>query len=1349
VEELASKDHYVVGIGASAGGLEAIHEFFDNLTIPVESDIQISFIIVQHLSPDYKTMMPELLSKHTNMNVFEAEDGMDLQSNTIYVIPSKMLMTVKNGKLRLREKSTFHVPNISIDTFLESLAHDFGNKSIGVILSGTGTDGSRGVEHIKKAGGIVLVQNPENAKFDGMPNSAIASGYSDFILPVKDIPNEILNYLRQKPLESYISSVTEKDEVILNEIFNLIKIRTAYDFTYYKRPTILRRLLRRMSLNKIQTLLEYRNYLIDYPEEVSNLSKEFLIGVTHFFRDTEAFDFLKKVIIPEIILEKSSDEPLKIWSAGCSTGEEAYSLAILVKEYLQKVGREMEVKIFATDIDKEAIEYASKGIYPASIEKDVTEERLEQFFSREGSKYLVSPHIRKMVIFAHHNVIKDPPFGRTDLVVCRNMLIYLNPVLQKKVLSLFHFSLNLGGYLFLGPSENPGDLRDSFEEVNKKWKIFKNIQASKSVRTEPIARLTKSTVVPVEYNVGSSNRNFIDTFNEMLVEEYDCAGIFVNENFELVHAIGNYKKFLYLPDKNFNLNLLKMAPEDLSIPLSSCLRKASKENHRVEMKSVRVKSGDISRTVNISVKPYTGDKKFFHNLYLVLLTELKEEKQMTSSVFEKDEDVRSQFFNLQEELRETKENLQSAVEELEAANEELQSSNEELISANEELQSTNEELQSLNEELHTVNTEHQLKIKQLIQLNDDFNNYFRSNDIGQIFLDMNMIIRKFTPAAVKHINLIENDIGRPITHISNNIKYNHLPEDIKEVLSTHSAVEKEVEVMDGRFYQMKILPYIRQDRNIDGVVITFVDVTVLKTLNNKLSSVLNNSLDAVMAFKSVRNEDGRIKDFQCIMANSMAEKMFSRKEDVLMHETVLSLNPPNKEFIFGKFLAVVQHLAPEYFQFELISDNDQKQWYEVAAAPMEDGLVVSFSDITDKKLTEEKIELAYEELKKAEGHLRKLNNELEKRVEDRTKELAVSEERFRLLSKATSDVVWDWNMVKNELWWNDNIEKLFGYGRQSLDGGIEFWYKLIHEEDRGNVIKSINDVINKGKEQWVMEYRLKKANNEYAFVLDRAHVIHDDNGMPYRIIGSKVDITNLKSIQEELRNTNENLRKINEDLDNFIYTASHDLKAPVSNIEGLVSTLSEELGNQTEEVQYILSLIKHSVDQFKLTIQELTEITKVQKGVYGEEEEVDVKEITEEVLINIREMIHKNHAQVNIDCGHCPKIKFSKKNLKSIIYNLISNGIKYHHPGRDPLVELKTEELENEILMSVTDNGLGIPKSKQGKIFSMFKRLHDHVEGTGIGLYIVKRIVENNGGRIEMVSEENVGTTFNIYFKKK
>jgi two-component system, chemotaxis family, CheB/CheR fusion protein len=850
-----AENPFIVAIGASAGGLEAIHELFDKMP----PDTGFSFVIIQHLSADHKSMIVELLSKHTKMAVLEAADGLVLEPNKIYVIPNDRNILLEGGSLRLVQKGKGKAPNMAIDIFLESLASDQKDKAVAVILSGTGSDGSKGIQAIKDNGGVVFVQEPQSAKFDGMPLSAIATGKADFILMPGAIPDELINVRGAASLTPFkIDQLSEADEKLLSDILRIIKTRTGNDFANYKRPTIVRRLGNRMVQMRKKTLKSYLTYLLKSVDEAKILSKEFLIGVTQFFRDPEAFEQLRLEIIPDLLERKDRTEPVKVWVIGCSTGEEAYSIAILFKEYLEKAADEYDVKIFASDIDKDALNAASKGIYSRQVEKTIRADRLEKYFVPEGDQYRVKADIRKMIIFSHHDMMKDAPYSKMDLVTCRNMLIYLNASMQKRFLNVFHFSLNVGGYLFVGPSESIGDLKPSFKEISKKWKIFQSVHQVKSFKLDAL-----STVSPLE-KVQSyvtkfpsqASQVFQNLLTDAILLQSDAAAIYIDQHLNLIDTFGNYRKYLSAPGSKLNMNLLKWLPSDMAIILSANIRQAIKTNTQITLNNLRNK---LAKQLNVIIQPFELNAQ--PHALLIFYDQLFS-KVPPSDHEQPIEPVQiDHFIALERELTETKNYLQNAIEESETANEELQSANEELISANEELQSTNEELQSLNEELHTVNAEHQQKIKEVMELNDDLNNYMRSTDIGQVFIDSDFKIRKFTPAATRIINLIETDIGRPISHISNNMKYEHFFEDLKNVLQGTSFIKRNIQLFDKSWHQIKITPYLKEGKIVDGVVLTFVDVTDIHNMAQTLEqereyfkAVLENVGDGIMAC----DENGRL-----------------------------------------------------------------------------------------------------------------------------------------------------------------------------------------------------------------------------------------------------------------------------------------------------------------------------------------------------------------------------------------------------------------------------------------------------------------------------------------------------------
>lgn len=830
---------YIVGVGASAGGLEALEKFFGNM--PPDSGM--GFVVIQHLSPDYKTLMVELLSKHTRMKVYQAEDIMEVRPNCVYLIPRKKNMTIFHGKLLLTEQNHSQRPNLPIDIFFRSLAEDQGKKAIGVVLSGTGSDGTRGIRAIKEAGGLAIAQDVESAKFDGMPKSAIATRLIDFILPPEKMGEKLLNYIKH-PLVTLSNKAQHlNDDDALNKVFSLIRSRHNIDFTYYKQSTVIRRVEKRMGINQISALEGYVDYLYKNSRELDILFQELLIGVTKFFRDPDAFDLLKQKVIPVIFMGKPVGSDIRIWVAGCSTGEEAYSLAILFKEHQEKIGKKYNIKIFATDVDKEAIEVAGTGIYPESIAADVPFNRLEKYFVKRGDTYQISHQIREMVVFATHNVIKDPPFSKIDFISCRNLLIYLQSVLQKKVLSIFHFALNKDGFLFLGTSETIGDKADLFVSYDNKWKIYQykggekpNLIGDLNLRKSMEGTYSQPFLEGLSENV--SQDRLIDTVTTELMKDYVPPSVIVDNNLTPIHTFSHINDYLKLPSGQVDLNLLKLVDKNLSVALSTAIKKAKTKREQIVFQNVSFKENDTVKTIDLVVRPYSKQGDRFRNFLIIF----KPTKQFKETSFDEnvedydfDSNANQRIMDLMQELQYTKENHQATVEELETSNEELQATNEELMAANEELQSTNEELQSVNEELITVNSEYQAKINELTELNNDMNNLLSSTKIGTIFLDNNLYIRKFTPFVKRVINLIDSDVGRPITHISFNIKHENLVEDVVEVLDSLRPIEREIQNKDGEWFLKRIMPYRTSENQIKGVVITFIDISEVKKAHKELA----------------------------------------------------------------------------------------------------------------------------------------------------------------------------------------------------------------------------------------------------------------------------------------------------------------------------------------------------------------------------------------------------------------------------------------------------------------------------------------------------------------------------------
>ncbi|MEO6522069.1 MAG: CheR family methyltransferase, partial [Mucilaginibacter sp.] len=843
---------YIIAIGASAGGLEAISAFFDYT--PLDS---VSYILIQHLSADFKSQMVQILAQHSKLQVVEAIENVDIKANTVYLIPSNKFMIVKNGRLILSDKNDQPRPHMTIDYFFKSLAEERGNKAIGIILSGTGDDGSKGIQAIKKAGGIVLVQDPITAGFNGMPLAAIATDCADKILSPEAMPQVIEEYVKDGLLELLTDEPADHiSEEELGEIFSLIKGNQPLDFSDYKRPTIIRRIKRRMVANNFNKVSTYRDFLTNNTAEIDLLTNDFLISVTSFFRDPEAFKIIEEIVIPDII-KKNNGDALKIWVAGCATGEEAYSIAILIKEYLNNTPKNIEVKIFASDISKAALDTASKGIYPESITKTVSKARLQQFFTKEGTAYKIKHEIRKMLIFAQHDLTKNPPYCNIDLISCRNLLIYLNAALQQKVFALMHFGLKKGGYLFLGPSESASVIKDGFVEISGKWNVLKSNKTGKAIRLDAFSshmigdiktttvEVNKKDIVPV------SKSELTDQVNSALLKESGFNGVCTDENLSVVKSFGNTKN--YLKNINFNHNLNDLLPDHVSIVLKAAAHKALKLDERVVLDSLNFEVSDKAKIklINIIISPFylNGSEE---RLLLVLFTDsqTKITEKNVIHIADINEVTKEHVISLEQEVAQLKhtldvahERIASSNENMQSFNEELQSANEEMQSANEEMQSTNEELQSVNEELQTVNKDHQLTIDELTDLNDDLNNYFRSNTNGQLFVDRDLLLKRYSPGAVKHINIREGDIGRPLSNITTNIKFETLIDDVRKVIDEEESITREAEARDGKIYQVMTMPYLKKNsKKADGAIISFYDITELKKLLKELD-ISNRSLD--------------------------------------------------------------------------------------------------------------------------------------------------------------------------------------------------------------------------------------------------------------------------------------------------------------------------------------------------------------------------------------------------------------------------------------------------------------------------------------------------------------------------
>jgi len=882
----------IVCIGASAGGLEALEQFLSN--VPGNSGM--AYIVIQHLDPTQKGMLPELLQRISKIDVFQVIDRMVVNPNCVYVIPPNKSMSILRGVLHLFDPLEIRGRRLPIDFFLSALAVDRHERAVGVILSGMGSDGSIGLRSIKENNGIVMVQDPSTAKFDSMPRNAIDSVVVDIVASANELPEKL--FAKLKNVHFVKSELEIKDHSALEKIIILLRSQTGNDFSLYKKNTVYRRIERRMSIHKIDKIASYVYFLQQNPKEVEILFKELLIGVTNFFRDSIVWDKLKETVIPDIIAKMQADSSLRAWIPGCSTGEEAYSLAIVFKEALENINphRGFSLQIYATDLDNDAIETARKGLFPASISADVSPTRLNRFFYSTDEGYRIKTEIREMIIFAQHNLIMHPPFTKIDILSCRNLLIYLDAELQRKIFGLFYYSLNYEGVMVLGSSETLGIQNQLFTSVDAKLKIYKRIDTTlKPDLLDFPSSFSRSKPTKIEIQMPEkSSQNIENLADQLLLQHFSPPGVLVTEKGDIVYISGRTGKYLEPAVGKANMNIFAMLREGLRNEFPGAFRKAIQTKQTVVLHNLKVGTNGSSQVLNINIQ-WIDKPEPLNGMIMIIFTDVQEIADMKPGAKkEKKTPSNTKHLELEEELQRSREEVQSTHEEMQTSQEELKSTNEELQSTNEELQSTNEELtsskeemQSLNEELQTVNAELQLKVDEFSRVNNDMKNLLNSTDIATLFLDKELNIRRFTNEATKIFKLIKSDIGRPFTDQASDLIFPELVSDAGEVLRTLTFIKKQIPAKDGRWFSVRIMPYRTFDDRIDGLVITFFNISDHKQLESELHEteqmrrlLLNSSSDVIIRLST----DWKILEF-----NTEAEKFFGKKYDNTVNQNFIQL----------------------------------------------------------------------------------------------------------------------------------------------------------------------------------------------------------------------------------------------------------------------------------------------------------------------------------------------------------------------------------------------------------------------------------------------------------------------------
>ena len=1320
------KPFYIIGIGSSAGGLKALEEFFDNCP----SDTGFAFVIVQHLSPHYKSLMPELLSRHTKMSVKEAKEGDTVMPNHVYLIPGAKNIQISEGKLELTKRLPNNQVNFSIDIFFNSLAKEQKERALAIILSGTGSDGTKGAKSIKEVGGTVFVQSPNTSGFDGMPKSAISQGLADYILSPNEMGNELVEFVSHPEYAYPVTPEGDSNNLeSLGRILKIIKSYIGYDFFSYKKPTLLRRTAKRINITKCQTVENYIDYLHDHPEEKFLLTQEYLIGVTKFFRDSKAFEVLQKEVIPNIISKKTLGQTIKIWTVACSTGEEAYSIAILIEEHLRKMDLKIDYKIFATDLDDRGIDIATKGIYDQNIESELPPKLLSKYFIKKENKYQIHPIIRKNIIFSKHDILQNPPFNKMDLVSCRNMLIYMENDIQLQVLSSLHYALNHHGYLFLGSSENLGILSKNFEDIDTKWKIYKNIQPERLVNISKASDVWKiekdgKTRFQVRRSGNSLEDKIAKSINKLLMDELLAVSVCIDENFEIIHASGKLKKYIQYPDEGYSNNLLKMLPDELNIPISTSVRKLSTISDETIEKTVKLIRNDKLIELRLLICAFNIISVNSRSFLITIIEEsdrkiTKEEKEKELPKIISNVD---QVIELKEALNETRENLQSTIEELETSNEEMQATNEELLASNEELQSTNEELQSLNEELHTVNAELQTKNVELIELNSDIENLMTNINVGTIFLDRNFHIRKFTPSIREHFSLQLGDIGRSITHFSGTIGGEDLTKHAKEVIRTLQPFKKEVVTNKGNWFALQIFPYRSQEDSIKGVVINFIDIHNLKQAvadKEKLNSFLTHlttSNPAIIYILDLKTKKNLYANANLFESSGYSPKELKDFGDNLLEKII---HPDDLDIVLAHFEKLKTLKDGEELQLEyrfLHKDRKTIDW------------VLSTDKVNERDVNGEVksilgVAVIVTKAKKIEQQLRE------------------SEERNRLAISSSKSGLWEWsNLLKDKAWWSKEFYTLLGYTKKQLKPLFSEFINLVHPNQIRQFREGLESHVEGDAYPFEMEVQLKTSKNDYKWFKINAQASIDINNNAKKIVGTIVDINEQKEAAHKMKN-------LNTELERFAYLASHDLKEPLRTVTSFTKLFKEEYVEQFDDnaLQYLDFIEQASSRMITLTNDLLVYSQLDDKSLNFSA--VNLNEILDNIILDLKDDITRNNATININ--QLPSLVCDSSQINQLFQNLISNSLKYR-TKTPPIIEVSGFEKPSSYEFHVKDNGIGIEKKYQSMVFDVFKRLHTKTEyeGTGIGLANCKRIVDNHKGKIWIKSSLGKGATFIIAIPK-